>query len=79
MKRDALLQRIREAREQLDAVLAALDDAALAQPGFAGDWSAKDVMAHIVWHERETTAPLPSREDNLTDPGGLIILSRLRI
>ncbi len=53
MKRDELLQKIREARAQWEAALATLDDAVLVRPGFAGTWSAKDVIAHIAWHERE--------------------------
>ena len=61
MRKDELLKRIREARAQLDAVLAALDDVALAQSGFAGDWSAKDVTAHIVWHEREMVGMIRAR------------------
>jgi hypothetical protein len=53
MTKDELLTRIGEARGRWDAALAGLDDAQLLQPGFAGQWTAKDVIAHIAWHERE--------------------------
>lgn len=53
MTKDELLKRIRESRGRWDEALAGLDDIQLLQPGFAGKWTAKDVIAHIAWHERE--------------------------
>jgi len=61
MRRDELLKRIRDARARWEGALEALDDAALVQPGFAGDWSAKDVIAHIAWHEREMIGMIRAR------------------
>lgn len=31
------------------------------RPGFCGEWSLKEVMAHILWHEREMLAMLENR------------------
>jgi len=61
MRKDELLRRIRKARARWDSALAGLDDAHLVQPGFAGDWSAKDVIAHIAWHEREMIGLIRAR------------------
>lgn len=47
------LDMVRGARRQLDALLAKVDKADMTQPGACGEWSVKDVVAHIVWHERE--------------------------
>jgi hypothetical protein len=38
-----------------------MDVAQLVRPGFAGDWSAKDVIAHITWHEREMIGMIAAR------------------
>ena len=48
-----LIDRIRQARADWDALIVQFDDAQLLQAGFCQDWSAKDVMAHLTWHERE--------------------------
>lgn len=48
-----LIDRIQQARAEWDILIAQIDDAQLIQAGFCQDWSAKDVVAHIVWHERE--------------------------
>lgn len=53
-----LLDRTRRARAELDALLARVDDAEMVQAGICGEWSAKDVLAHITWHEREMIGTL---------------------
>lgn len=35
-------------RERLDACLASLDPQALLRPGVVGNWSVKDILAHLV-------------------------------
>ncbi len=47
-----LLDKIRRSRAKLNALLAGMDPLLMTRPG-AGDWSVKDVLAHITWHERE--------------------------
>jgi len=46
------LKQIRQSRAKLDTLLAGIDPSKMTQPG-VGDWSVKDVLAHITWHERE--------------------------
>jgi hypothetical protein len=48
-----LLKRIRKSREKLDSQLENLDPVQKTVPGVSGDWSVKDILAHITWHERE--------------------------
>jgi hypothetical protein len=53
-----LLAALEDARAQLDEVLAELDPAALETPGVAGDWSVKDVLAHLTACEVELLTDL---------------------
>jgi uncharacterized protein (TIGR03083 family) len=47
------LQQLRAVRAEWDHLLAEIPEARLAAPGAAGTWSAKDVIAHVTWGERE--------------------------
>ena len=42
-----------EERGRWDALLARAGDAGLTEPGLPGGWSVKDVIAHVIWGERE--------------------------
>ena len=46
------LKRIRQSRAKLDTLLASIDPSKMTQPG-VGDWSVKDILAHITWHDQE--------------------------
>ena len=59
MDRPALLERIRSAWEALERSHAGLSDAQLIQPGIAGDWSVKDILAHVTTWEEESLKYLP--------------------
>ncbi len=48
MERAQLLSDIHEERARLERVLAKIDDAAMLEPDAVGQWSAKDVLAHIA-------------------------------
>lgn len=49
----ALIEDIRVQRRRLEAVLGELNEEEQIQPGIVGDWSAKDVMAHLAdWEQR---------------------------
>lgn len=48
-----LLEEMRVARAEWEALLAEVGEARMEQPGAAGEWSVKDVIAHISWGERE--------------------------
>ena len=56
-----LLNNVRSERARLDALLVTFTDEQLARPGAEGDWSVKDVIAHITWHEREIVRMLRAR------------------
>ena len=48
-----LLDQIRTERKQLEEVLTALTPDQMLQPGASGEWTVKDVLAHIsVWERR---------------------------
>jgi uncharacterized protein (TIGR03083 family) len=48
MNRDELLAALQAARARLDAALAGLSPAELTAPGPVGDWSVKDLLAHVT-------------------------------
>ena len=56
-----LLANIRQARDRWEALIAPLDDARLLQSGASGEWTLKDVIAHLTWHEREMLGVLQQR------------------
>lgn len=47
------LDTVREAWAEWEALLARVAPARLDEPGVAGDWSVKDIVAHVAWYERE--------------------------
>src|SRR6476469_4786786 len=40
-------------RQEWEALLAQVDPARMLEPGVEGDWSVRDILAHVVWYERE--------------------------
>jgi uncharacterized protein (TIGR03083 family) len=50
--RDELLKDIQAERRRLEKLLASLSEEQLLLPGAVGDWSVKDVLAHLVEWER---------------------------
>jgi hypothetical protein len=53
MSKPDLLAMIRTAHAEWEALLADIPVAAMTEPGVMGEWSVKDVIAHITWGERE--------------------------
>ena len=53
MTKRELLALMHATRHELEALLAQLTPAQLSQPGVAGDWSVKDMLAHIAWYQAE--------------------------
>jgi len=51
--KDELLTMIRTARARRETLLAEIPAAWLTEPGVTGEWSIKDIIAHITWGERE--------------------------
>jgi hypothetical protein len=54
-----LLNRLETAWVAFEQSYAGLSDAYLAEPGVAGDWSVKDVLAHVTTWEEEALTHLP--------------------
>lgn len=52
LNKEKILARIRTERRQLDQTLELLDEAQILQPGVVGDWSVKDILAHLIDWER---------------------------
>lgn len=58
-RRGQLLTRLDKAWEALKTSYAGLSEADLLEPGVAGAWSVKDVIAHVTWWEEEALTHLP--------------------
>lgn len=61
MDRATLLETIKTGRADWDALLAQVDETRMTQPGVAGEWSVKDIIAHVTWYERETMGMVEQR------------------
>jgi hypothetical protein len=59
MNRQQLLQKLARAWTEFKESYAGLSDAQLAEPGIMGDWSVKDMLAHVTWWEEEALTHLP--------------------
>ncbi len=59
MTRDQLLVRIETAWQAFQSSYAGLSEESLQKPGVAGDWSVKDIIAHVAWWEDEALKHLP--------------------
>lgn len=54
-RRQMLAGELNDAREKLLDSFAGLSDEEMAMPGVAGDWSVRDILAHLAAWDRETT------------------------
>jgi uncharacterized protein (TIGR03083 family) len=61
MDRVEFLDRVRAARAEWDAVVAAIPEERMTEPGLPGGWSVKDVIAHVAWSEREMVGVIRER------------------
>jgi uncharacterized protein (TIGR03083 family) len=52
MTKARLLAELRAARSEWDALMAAVPEERMTEPGAAGDWSVKDVIAHLTSYDR---------------------------
>jgi hypothetical protein len=76
MRKKEFIEKIREAHREWEAVLAGLDEAQMLQPHTCGEWSVKDVVAHITWHEKEMASVLKERALKGSDLWNLTIDER---
>ena len=58
MTRTALLADLQREQEQWEALLAQIGEERMDQPGVAGEWSIKDIVAHLTGWRRRTVARL---------------------
>ena len=56
------LEELEAEREEWEEALADVPTDRLEEPGVAGSWSVKDIVAHITWHEQEMVRLLDTRE-----------------
>ena len=61
MEKSELIRRIETARRGWDELLGRVDDGLALRPGAEGELSAKDLVAHVTWYEREVVRMLRSR------------------
>lgn len=57
--RSRLLSRLEKTWVELKASYAGLADTRMVEPGVVGDWSVKDLLAHVTTWEEETLKHLP--------------------
>ena len=53
MDKTTFMNALKESRAQWEEMLAQIDEEHMTQPGATGKWSVKDVIAHVMWCERE--------------------------
>jgi uncharacterized damage-inducible protein DinB len=61
MNKDRLIQLVIESRRQWDDLASRVKDERMLEPGSSGNWTLKDVIAHLTWHEREMLGVLRER------------------
>ena len=61
MEKSELIRRIGTARRGWDELLGRVDDGVVLRPGAEGELSAKDLVAHVTWYEREVVRMLRTR------------------
>jgi len=61
MDKTTLIETLRAERKQWETLLAQISEERMVQPGVAGEWSVKDIIAHVMWYERETVGILQQR------------------
>lgn len=60
---------MRAEHQRLEALLADIPDEQFAQPGAFGEWSVKDMLAHITFWEQRLIAYLTGAHESLIQPG----------
>jgi hypothetical protein len=59
VKKEQALKKLDQAWTAFNESYAGLSNEQLKQPGVTGDWSVKDIMAHVSWWEQEALKHLP--------------------
>ncbi len=53
MDKAMFISTLKKVRQEWETLLAQVGEEQMLQPGAAGKWSVKDVIAHVTWGERE--------------------------
>ena len=61
MNKAEFLANLQRGRADWESMLSQIDAGLLTQPGVDGDYSVKDVIAHVTWYEREALGIVRSR------------------
>jgi len=59
MRKQQILNNLEHAWAAFNGAYAGLADEQLVEPGVTGDWSVKDILAHVSWWEEEALKHLP--------------------
>lgn len=59
MKRQQILDKLAATWKEFEDSYAGLSEALLLQPRVTGDWSVRDIIAHVTWWEQEALKHLP--------------------
>ncbi len=59
MNKQQLLYKLEKAWADFQGSYAGLTDAQMLEPGVTGDWSVRDLLAHVSWWEEEALKHLP--------------------
>lgn len=68
MTRQQLLDKLEKAWADLKASYAGMSEAQMMQPGVTGEWSVKDILAHVTTWEEEALRMLPLILNGQTPP-----------
>ncbi|MDD5466544.1 MAG: DinB family protein [Anaerolineales bacterium] len=60
--REQFIEEVRRTRQAWQAALSQVPEGRLQEAGVCGDWSVKDLIAHIAWYEGEMVGLLSRRE-----------------
>ncbi len=60
MNRSQLLKKLEKEWAALKDSYAGLSEAEMMKPGVTGDWSVRDIIAHVTWWEEEAFTHLPA-------------------
>lgn len=74
MSKQILLKEIRDARAHLLAAIKGLSEDEMRQPGVAGYWSVKDILAHLVAWEAELVTALSRKLSRRSKDAPRIVL-----
>lgn len=61
MDQTTFINNLIDTRAQWDALIARIDEQWMLEPGVEGTWSVKDIIAHIMWNEREMIPLMETR------------------